>query len=73
MKLLLFGCVFLVSVLMALFYAPLDGIFQDMARTGSTPALESRVRSHVNRGAIVTLLLFALLAGIAFLGQAKPL
>ena len=72
LKVFLFGCVFLVSVLMAVFYAPLEGIFQRMAATGTSPELERLVRSHVNRGAVVTLMLFGLLAGIAFLGQAKP-
>ncbi|MGI9330852.1 MAG: hypothetical protein ACR2QB_09080 [Gammaproteobacteria bacterium] len=73
LKIFLFGCVFLVSVLMAVFYAPLEGIFQRMAASGSSPELEKLVCSHVNRGAVVTVVMFGLLAGIAFLGQAKPL
>ena len=72
LKVLLFGQVFLVSSLMAFFYAPIEAIFERMRATGSTPELEARLRSQVNRGAVVTIILFLLLATIAFLGQAKP-
>jgi hypothetical protein len=72
LKVLLFGQVFLVSALMAVFYAPIEAIFERMRATGSTPELEARLRSQVNRGAVVTIILFLLLATIAFLGQAKP-
>ncbi len=71
-KLFLFGLVFLVSVMMAVFYAPLEGIFNRMKHEGSTPAMESRVRTQVNRGAVFTVMLFMLLAAMAWLGQAKP-
>ena len=72
LKVLLFGQVFLVSSLMALFYAPVEELFRQMQESGSTPELEQRVRTQVNRGAVVTVILFLLLATIAFLGQAKP-
>jgi hypothetical protein len=72
LKVLRFGHVFLVSSLMAVFYAPIEAIFERMRETGSTPELEARLRSQVNRGAVVTIILFLLLATIAFLGQAKP-
>jgi hypothetical protein len=72
LKVLLFGQVFLVSSLMAVFYAPIEGIFERMREQGSTPELESRLRTQVNRGSVVTVILFLLLATIAFLGQAKP-
>jgi len=70
---LLFGQVFLISSLMALFYAPIESILQQMQASGSTPELEIRLRRQVNRGAVVTVVLFLLLATIAFMGQAKPL
>ncbi|MDP6617756.1 MAG: hypothetical protein QF790_11370 [Gammaproteobacteria bacterium] len=73
LKVLLFGQVFLVSSLMALFYAPVEAIFRQMESSGSSPELEARVRTQVNRGAVVTVALFLLLGTIAFLGQAKPL
>jgi hypothetical protein len=73
LKVLLFGQVFLVSSLMAVFYAPVEAIFRQMQETGSTPELEARVRTQVNRGAVVTVTLFLLLAAIAFLGLAKPI
>jgi hypothetical protein len=34
--------------------------------------MEARLRTQVNRGSVVTVILFLLLASIAFLGQAKP-
>ena len=72
LKVLLAGLVFLVSTMMAVFYAPLEGIFERMAAHGSTDAIEAEVRSHVNKGGFFSRLLFLLLASIAFLGQAKP-
>jgi hypothetical protein len=44
-----------------------------MQADGSTPELEKRLCRQVNRGATVTVVLFLLLATIAFMGQAKPL
>ncbi|MGI9290339.1 MAG: hypothetical protein ACR2QG_03570 [Gammaproteobacteria bacterium] len=73
LKVLLFGQVFLVSSLMAVFYAPIEGILNTMQASGSSPELESRLCRQVNRGAVVTITLFLLLASMAFLGQAKPL
>jgi hypothetical protein len=72
LKVLLFGQVFLVSSLMAVFYAPIEAIFERMRETGSTPELEARLRSQVSRGVVVTVILFLLLVTSAFLGQAKP-
>jgi hypothetical protein len=72
LKVLLFGQVFLISSLMALFYAPIEGIFERMREEGSTPELEARLRTQVNRGSVVTVILFLLLATIAYLGLAKP-
>ena len=71
-KVLLFGQVFLISSLMALFYAPIEAILEQMKAGGSTPELEARMRKQVNRGAVVTVILFLLLATIALIGQAKP-
>jgi hypothetical protein len=71
-KVLLFGQVFLISSLMAVCYAPIERIFEQMKASGSSPELEQRLRTQVNRGSVVTIILFLLLASIAFLGQAKP-
>jgi hypothetical protein len=71
-KVLLFGQVFLISSLMAVCYAPIERIFEQMKANGSSPELEQRLRTQVNRGSVVTIILFLLLASIAFLGQAKP-
>ena len=72
-KVLLFGQVFLISSLMPLFYAPVEAILQQMQADGPTPELEKRLCRQVNRGATVTVVLFLLLATIAFMVQAKPL
>jgi hypothetical protein len=72
LKVLLAGLLFLVSIMMAVFYAPLEGIFERMAIEGSGDAIEAEVRSQVNKGAFFTVLLFVLLASIAFLGLSKP-
>ena len=71
-KVLLFGQVFLISSLMALFYAPIETILEQMKAGGSTPELEARLCKQVNRGAVVTVILFLLLAAIALIGQTKP-
>jgi hypothetical protein len=72
LKVLLFGLIFLVSSLMALFYAPIEGIMAEMREQGATAELEARLCTQVNRGAAVTVLLFLLLASMAFLGLTKP-
>jgi hypothetical protein len=72
LKVLLAGMLFLVSIMMAVFYAPLEAIFDRMAAEGSHDAIEAEVRSQVNKGAFFTVCLFVLLASIAFLGLAKP-
>jgi hypothetical protein len=72
LKVLLAGMLFLVSIMMAVFYAPLERIFDRMATEGSHDAIEAEVRSQVNKGAFFTVSLFVLLAAIAFLGLSKP-
>lgn len=71
-KVMLAGAVFLVSTMMAVFYAPIEGILNEMQNDGSSTALEVKLRMQVNRGAFWTVLLFFLLATIGFLGVAKP-
>jgi hypothetical protein len=72
LKVFLFGMVFLVSILMAVFYAPIEGILEKLREQGSTPEIEADICSHVNRGAFFTVVLFVLLATMGFLGLAKP-
>jgi hypothetical protein len=72
LKVFLFGMVFLVSIMMAIFYAPLEGILKRLGEKGSSDAIEAQIRSQVNKGAVFTVLLFVLLASIGFLGVAKP-
>jgi hypothetical protein len=71
-KVLISGAIFLTSIMMAVFYAPLEAIFERMAVEGSHDAIEAEVRGQVNKGAFFTVLLFVLLATAAFLGLAKP-
>ncbi|MGI9309055.1 MAG: hypothetical protein ACR2P6_07325, partial [Gammaproteobacteria bacterium] len=73
LKVFLFGMVFLVSIMMAVFYAPIEGILERMKEEGGTPEIEADLRSHVNKGAFFTVVLFLLLASMGFLGLAKPL
>jgi hypothetical protein len=72
LKVFLFGMVFLVSIMMAIFYAPIEGILDRLGEEGDSDSIEARIRTQVNKGAIFTVLLFALLAIIGFLGVAKP-
>lgn len=71
-KVMLAGAVFLVSTMMAVFYAPIEGILQQMEADGTSAEIEARLRSQVNRGAFWTVTLFVLLATIGFLGLTKP-
>ena len=73
LKVLLFGLIFLVSSLMAVFYAPVEAIIGEMKQQGCTDGLEARLRRQINRGAVVTVLLFVLLAVMAWLGLTKPI
>ena len=72
-KVALAGGVFLVSTMMAVFYAPVEGILNQLKEQGSSPELEAKICSQINKGAFWTVLLFVLLATIAFLGLAKPI
>ena len=72
LKVALAGGVFLVSTMMAVFYAPIERILQDMQVIGTSAELEQKLCRQVNRGAFWTVLLFVLLAVIGFLGLAKP-
>jgi hypothetical protein len=72
LKVTLAGAVFLVSTMMAVFYAPIEAILQKMQVEGSSEDIETALRKQVNRGAFWTVLLFVLLATIAFLGLVKP-
>lgn len=71
-KVALAGSVFLISTLMAVFYAPVEGMLGELREQGSSPALEARIATQINRGAFWTVILFFLLATIAFLGLVKP-
>jgi hypothetical protein len=48
------------------------GVFAQMQASGSTSVQERSVRSHANKGTTFTILLFLLLASIAYLGMIKP-
>jgi hypothetical protein len=71
-KVLIAGLIFLTSIMMAVFYAPIEAIIDRMETEGSSDEIEARIRSQVNKGGFFTVLLFVLLATNAFLGQAKP-
>ena len=73
LKVLLFGLVFGVSLMMARYFAPLEAAMRRLGETGSTPVIEQQIRSLVNRGGIFVVLLFILLATNAYLGLFKPI
>lgn len=72
LKVFLFGLVFFVSIMMAVFYAPIEALLERLREEGSTPEIEAKIRSHVNKGAFFTVVLFLLLGTMGFLGLAKP-
>ena len=72
LKVTLVGGVFLVSTLMAVFYAPVEALLERLRQEGSSAELEARIGSQVNRGAFWTVTLFVMLATIGFLGLTKP-
>ena len=66
------GLVFLVSVWMARYYAPLVNIVERLKTEGSSDGIEQEIRFYVNRGAMGSAALFILLASIVYLGLNKP-
>jgi hypothetical protein len=72
LKILIAGLVFLTSIMMAVFYAPIEAIVDRIETEGSSDEIEARIRSQVNKGGFFTVLLFVLLATNAFLGLTKP-
>jgi hypothetical protein len=72
LKALLLGLVFLVSIWMARYYAPLVNVVERLKTEGSTAEIEAEIRFYVNRGAMGSAALFCLLASIVYLGVNKP-
>jgi hypothetical protein len=70
-KLLLFGLVFWVILGIDTVFQPFTTILR-MGPTGSTPEQERRVTRMTNRTMAWAVLLYVLIAGVAFLGRVKP-
>lgn len=71
LKLILFGLIFWVVLGIDTTFQPFTQLLA-MARTGSTPDGEAAVRRSVNLTLAWAMLLYVLIAGIAFLGTVKP-
>jgi hypothetical protein len=70
-KLLLFGLIFWVILGIDTVFQPFTTILR-MGPTGSTPEQERRVTQMTNRTMAWAVLLYVLIAGVAFLGRVKP-
>ncbi len=72
LKALLLGLVFLVSISMSRYYAPLVNVVERMKTEGRTDDIESSICFYVNRGAVGSVALIFLWASIVYLGVNKP-
>lgn len=71
-KIFLFGAVFWVAIAIDYCFRPLVAPFMAIGQEGSTPEREAEVSRAINRTLVAVSSLYFLIAGIAFLGVAKP-
>jgi len=71
-KLLLFGCVFLLAILLHVMFLPFEKPFVEIGTQGSTPEREAALSGTINRALVAVLMLYVCIAVIAFLGTVKP-
>ena len=71
-KLLLFGCVFLLAILLHILFLPFEKPFVEIGTHGSTPEREAAISGTINRALVAVLVLYFCIATIAFLGTVKP-
>jgi hypothetical protein len=69
---LLFGLVFLCSIMIDLEFRPMGPAFARLATEGSTPEIEAVIRRTVDRAVVWVGAIYILLLSIAFLGAVKP-
>jgi hypothetical protein len=71
-KILLFGLIFLCGIMIDVEFRPMVPAFTRLATEGSKPDIERDITRAVNGAVRWVLALYALVAGVAFLGTAKP-
>ena len=71
-KVVLFGAIFLCSIMIDVEFRPMGPAFARLATEGSTPATEAVIRRSIDRAIVWVLAIYALLTTIAFLGAVKP-
>jgi hypothetical protein len=71
-KVLLFGLIFFCGIMIDREFKPMLPAFTRLATAGSQPGIEADISRAVNGAVRWVLMLYALVAGIAFLGTAKP-
>ena len=72
LKALLLGLVFLVSISMARYYAPLVNVVERLRTEGSTDEIENSICFYINRGLAGSFTLIFLWAAIVYLAINKP-
>lgn len=71
-KLAMFGLVFWIVIAINVSFRPFFAPFAEIGEEGSTPEREEAVSRAVNQTMAYMVVLYLLLAGIAFLGKVKP-
>lgn len=71
-KLVLFGCIFLIAILMHVLFLPFEKPFVEIGTHGSTPEREAIITRTINRALVAVLALYFCIAATAFLGTVKP-
>ncbi len=71
-KILLFGLIFFCGIMIDREFKPMLPAFTRLATEGSRPDIERDITRAVNGAVVWVLALYALVAGVAFLGTAKP-
>jgi len=71
-KVLLFGLVFVCSIMIDIEFRPMAPAFARLASEGSTVEVEAVIRRSVDRAVVWVVAIYVLLLSIAFLGSVKP-
>ena len=73
LKIILFAMIFAMSILIDVLFAPVGPGFVKLAEYGSTPDIEREISHGINGAIVPVLIIYVLLAVIAFIGIAKPI
>ncbi|MFO0509413.1 MAG: hypothetical protein ACK51K_02015, partial [Gammaproteobacteria bacterium] len=71
-KVLLFGLVFVCSIMIDIEFRPMAPAFARLASEGSTVEVEAVIRRSIDRAVVWVVAIYVLLLSIAFLGAVKP-